>query len=240
LTVRIGTSGWVYPHWQGVFYPEDLPRSGWFEYYARQFKTVEINNTFYRLPQEKTFEAWAAQAPPGFCYAVKANRYLTHMKKLKPDPEALHKFLGRARRLGRCLGPILWQLPPGWHANPQRLAEHAQGLPKDLIHAFEFRDADWFRPEIRQVLAKHELTFCIYDVVEGACPLWVTGSTVYLRFHGAAVKYGGGYGEARLEPWAERIRQWNAEGRDVYAYFNNDLGGFAPDDARTLRRLLGC
>ncbi len=238
MGVHIGTSGWVYPHWRGIFYPEDLPQSAWFGYYARHFDTVEINSTFYHLPAATTFVRWAEQAPPGFIFGVKANRYLTHMKKLKLAEDGLAKLLTRARGLGATLGPILWQLPPGWHANPERLAEHADRLPHDLTHAFEFRDPDWFRDEVRSVLERHELTFCINDVVDLACPRWVTSSSVYLRFHGPAVAYGGRYGEKRLRWWADRIRTWESDGLEVYAYFNNDLGGFALEDALSLRRLV--
>jgi uncharacterized protein YecE (DUF72 family) len=137
---HIGTSGWVYPHWRGVFYPPDLPQSRWFDYYSQHFATVEINSSFYRLPAETTFDRWQAQAPPGFIYAVKANRFLTHLKRLKDVAEPLERFLSRARRLGDTLGPILWQLPPHWHADPVRLESFATLLPTDVTNVFEFRD----------------------------------------------------------------------------------------------------
>jgi uncharacterized protein YecE (DUF72 family) len=237
MAIHIGTSGWVYPHWRGIFYPEGLPQSEWFGFFAGHFDTVEINNTFYRLPETNTFDDWAEQAPPGFVYAVKANRYLTHMKKLKEAHESLERFLGRVRRLGDALGPILWQLPPHWHANAERLATHAGRLPRDMTHAFEFRDPDWFQASIRRVLEGHTLAFCIYDMVDHDCPEWVTAPSVYLRFHGPAIKYGGRYGREKLAPWADRVKSWESEGREVFAYFNNDLGGFALEDARTLREL---
>jgi uncharacterized protein YecE (DUF72 family) len=236
---RIGTSGWVYAHWRGVFYPVDLPQSRWYTYYAGHFDTVEINYSFYRLPSEGAFDRWREQAPPGFVYAVKANRYLTHLKRLKDAAEPLERFLSRARRLGEGLGPILWQLPPRWRADPARLEAFAALLPTELTHVFEFRDPRWFVQPVRKVLERHGLVFCIFDMPGLDCPPWVTNEVVYLRFHGSQVVYGGRYGRERLQPWAERVRGWLAEGRAVYAYFNNDVFGYAIEDARTLRGLLG-
>ncbi len=235
---RIGTSGWVYPHWRGVFYPPDLPQSHWYTHYAKIFDTVEVNYSFYRLPSEETFDRWREQAPPGFIYAVKANRYITHFKRLKDAAEPLARFLARARRLGEKLGPILWQLPPRWRANPERLENFAALLPPDLTHAFEFRDPRWFIEPVRRILERHSLAFCIFDMPGLPCPTWVTGDAVYLRFHGSGAVYGGRYGQETLHPWADRIRQWLSEDRQVYAYFNNDAFGFALEDARELRELL--
>jgi uncharacterized protein YecE (DUF72 family) len=236
---RIGTSGWVYPHWRDLFYPHALPQSRWLGHYAAQFDTVEVNYSFYRLPSDEAFDRWHEQAPPGFLYAVKANRYITHVKRLKDAAEPVAKFLGRARRLGDRLGPILWQLPPRWRAVPGRLEVLAAVLPSDLIHAFEFRDPDWFDASIRNILERHGLTFCIYDMPGLPCPDWVTSGTVYLRFHGSGLVYGGLYGGQELAPWAKRIEAWLGDGRDVYAYFNNDARGYAVQDAQMLRRLLG-
>ncbi len=236
--LRIGTSGWVYPHWRGVFYPPGLPQSHWYTHYAKTFDTVEVNYSFYRLPSEETFDRWREQAPPGFIYAVKANRYITHVKRLKDAAEPLARFLARARRLGEKLGPILWQLPPRWRANPERLENFAALLPPDLTHAFEFRDSRWFVEPVRRILERHSLAFCIFDMPGLPCPTWVTGDVVYLRFHGSAVVYGGRYGREGLQPWAARIQEWLCEGRRVYAYFNNDAFGFALEDARELREFL--
>ena len=234
----IGTSGWVYAHWRGVFYPPELPQARWYGHYSQHFETVEINYSFYRLPSEKTFDRWQAQAPAGFIYALKANRYLTHHKRLQDVTEPLERFLSRARRLGDKLGPMLWQLPPHWHADPARLESFAALLPADLVHAFEFRDPSWFTPAIREVLGRFGLGFCIFDMPGLACPLWVTGDIVYLRFHGSGQLYAGGYGAEGLRPWAERIQSWLVEGRSVYVYFNNDAHGQAVQDAQTLRNLL--
>ena len=148
--VRIGTSGWVYAHWRGVFYPSGLAQSRWFAHYSTQFGTVEINNTFYRLPGEGVFDRWREQAPADFVYAVKSSRFITHVRRLADAAASVNLILSRARRLGSSLGPILYQLPPNWPANPRRLAEFASLLPPDLSHVFEFRDADWFQEPIRR------------------------------------------------------------------------------------------
>lgn len=235
---RIGTSGWVYAHWRGVFYPTGLSQSRWYDHYAKHFDTVEVNYSFYRLPSEEAFDHWREQAPVGFVYALKANRYLTHVKRLKEAAEPLERFLSRAQRLGDRLGPILWQLPPRWRANPARLEAFAAHLPNDLCHVFEFRDPRWFVQSVREVLERFGLTFCIFDMPNLPCPAWVTSDVVYLRFHGSEVVYGGQYGWENLQPWAERIRHWIAEGHTVYAYFNNDASGYAVEDARALRGLL--
>jgi len=237
--VRVGTSGWIYRHWRGVFYPEKLPVARWFDWYARTFDTVEVNNSFYRLPSEEVFRDWGKMAPPGFLFAVKASRYLTHLKKLK-DPEApLENFLGRARKLGRRLGPVLYQLPPHWRCDPARLATFLKLLPHDVQHAVEFRDPSWYTDRVRELLTEAGVGFCIHDMHESPAPLWVTGPLVYVRFHGpTAVHYAGKYDRRRLRTWAERIRGFHGDGRDVFVYFNNDGGGHAVTNARQLRELL--
>jgi uncharacterized protein YecE (DUF72 family) len=235
---RIGTSGLIYPHWRGVFYPPDLPLPHWFGHYAKHFDTVEINYSFYRLPSEAAFDRWREQASGGFIYAVKANRYITHLKHLKNAAKPLARFLSQAQRLGGRLGPILWQLPPNWRANAERLKAFAALLPPDLTHAFEFRDPRWFVQPVRRILEEYGLAFCIFDMPDLPCPFWITGDTVYLRFHGSGLVYGGRYGQEGLQSWADRIWQWLAGGRTVYAYFNNDAFGYAVEDAQTLRDLL--
>jgi len=236
---HIGTSGWVYPHWRSVFYPPGLPQDRWLAYYTGRFHTVEINYTFYRLPTEEAFDRWREEAPPGFLFAVKANRYITHVKRLKDTAEPLRRFLSRARRLGDHLGPILWQLPPRWKPNPERLAAFVALLPSDLTHVFEFRDPRWFVSPVRKVLEEHGLTFCIFDMPGLECPRWLTAPVVYLRFHGSGVVYGGRYGVDGLRPWAAQIQEWLDEGRTVYVYFNNDAFGYAVEDARDLLCLVG-
>lgn len=236
---RIGTSGWVYPHWRGVFYPPDLPQSRWFEHYARHFDTVEVNNTFYHLPQEQTFREWEAQAPPGFVYALKASRYMTHLKKLKDAAEPLQHFLERARLLGEHLGPILYQLPPNWHQDLARLESFLQLLPGDLLHAFEFRHPSWYSEEALALLDRYGAGLCIMDLPGLASPLRVTGRLAYVRFHGPQRAYEGSYSEEELAAWARRVRGFLAEGRPAYLYFNNDAHGYAVQNALRLREMLG-
>ena len=236
--IHIGTSGWNYQHWKGVFYPEDLSQEAWFDYYQKHFKTVEINNTFYQLPEEETFRNWQEQSSNGFIYAVKANRYITHMKKLKDPAEPVENFLDRARILEENLGPILWQLPPRWHANPERLEDFVQSLPVDLEHVFEFRDPDWFQGKICEILERYEMIFCIHDKEDVGCPDWITSEAVYLRFHGSHGDYRGEYGREKLQSRADQIRGWLERDCKIYAYFNNDQSGFALRDAKRLQELI--
>ena len=233
---RIGTSGWVYPHWRGTFYPAGLRQAGWFDHYARHFDTVEINNTFYRLQAESAFDAWREQAPPGFLYAVKANRYITHVRRLIDAGEPLARFLERARHIGPALGPILYQLPPRWHANLPRLESFIALLPDDLTQVFEFRDPTWFSPAVAELLSARGLSFCIFHMAGLETPLAVTGGTVYVRLHGP---HGGDYDRAALDLWAQRVREWCGAGHDVYVYFNNDIRGYAVRNALLLKELLG-
>ncbi|MBI3943622.1 MAG: DUF72 domain-containing protein [Chloroflexi bacterium] len=216
-----------------------MAQSDWFHHYAARFNTVEINNSFYRLPAPKVFDQWQAQAPPDFLYAVKASRYLTHLKRLKDPAEPLEKFLSHARHLGHTLGPILYQLPPRWKPNLQRLADFASMLPADLCHVVEFRDARWFIDSVREVLAQHRISFCVCDMPGLYCPQWITGSIVYLRFHGSTAMYAGRYSREELVHWAEFIRSQLADDKDVFAYFNNDAAGNAIVNAQELRDLVG-
>jgi uncharacterized protein YecE (DUF72 family) len=238
-TIRIGTSGWVYGHWRGAFYPRELPQSRWFEFYARHFPTVEINATFYREPSAATVEGWRDQAPPGFVYAVKAHRFMTHMKKLADCADPVRRFFGRADLLGGRLGPILFQIAPQVPVEVERLARFAALLPSGHTHVLEFRDSRWFTPEVHDFLARTNLAFCIHDAPDVACPDWVTAKAVYYRFHGASGSpaYAGNYDEAALQKTAEAITTRAAAGHDVYVYFNNDLHGFAVANARRLVEL---
>jgi len=170
---------------------------------------------------------------------VKASRFLTHRKKLKEAAEPLERMLGRARLLGQHLGPVLYQLPPRWHANVDRLREFIALLPADRTHVFEFRDPTWYNDEVRQLLTTTGMSFCIHDFRGFSCPVWLTGPAVYLRFHGStAAPYTGGYSRPHLRRWAEKIQDFRQTGRDVYVYFNNDVGGHAVADARALQALL--
>ena len=234
----IGTSGWVYAHWSGLFYPEELRQRDWFDFYARHFATVEINNTFYRLPKEQAWEQWRRQAPPGFRYAVKGSRFITHIKRLRDCEEPAETFVGRARLLGDRLGPLLWQLPPQMKCDLERLEAFLHILPRDLQHVFEFRRRDWLQPETFATLRRHNLGFCAYHMVDEETPLEATTDIAYLRFHGSDALYGGRYSDRQLAGWAERLRALPEDVREVYVYFNNDAFGYAIDNAVSLRGIL--
>jgi len=236
--VRVGCSGWQYRHWRGDFYPSGLPLTRWFEHYASVFDTVEINNSFYRLPERATFASWARRAPPTFEFAVKASRFLTHMKKLKDPEEPIERLFSRMRALGTHLGPVLYQLPPGWKVDVDRFAAFLAALPGDVRHVVEFREPSWYAPEVLRMMAERRVALCLHDMPGSAPERVRTGPFVYVRFHGAGQKYGGAYPERRLQGWASWLDGQRADGCDVYAYFNNDVGGQAPRDAVALRRLM--
>lgn len=236
--IFVGTSGWNYNHWRGVFYPENLTAKEWFNYYRKKFDTVEINNTFYNLPASSVFKNWRRQAPADFTYVIKANRYITHMKKLKKPGSALKKFFSRIKYLKGNLGPILYQLPPYWRCNTERLKEFLGKLPRDKIHVFEFRDDSWFVKEVFKILDSHNASFCVHDMPYVKCPEEVTGKIAYLRLHGAKAIYQGGYSIKALKRWTRWVNTQARENRDVYVYFNNDTEGHAPEDAAKLKKLL--
>lgn len=237
MSVCIGTSGWVYNHWRGVFYPKDMPQIQWYSFYASEFDTVEINNSFYRLPSAEMFQAWRRQAPPGFLYAVKASRYLTHMKKLKDPEEPLQRFFERADHLGSTLGPVLYQLPPRWKVNLPRFEHFLSVLPKSHQHVVEFRDASWLILDVFRVMEQYHVAHCIHDMQPLEIPIRVTAPPVYIRFHGDT-KHRGNYDEQTLATWATRIAEWQAQKLPVFAYFNNDVGGYAVKNAKTLKELV--
>jgi uncharacterized protein YecE (DUF72 family) len=234
----IGTSGWVYPHWSGLFYPRDLKQRDWFAFYARHFATVEINSTFYRLPKTHAWEQWRLQAPQAFRYAVKGSRFITHMKRLHDCEEPVRTFLERARLLGEHLGPVLWQLPPQMKCDLERLESFASVLPRDLRHVFEFRRRDWFHAETFSTLRRHDMAFCAYHMVDEETPLEATTDIAYLRFHGSETLYGGRYTDRQLAAWAGRLRALPDDVREAYVYFNNDAFAYAIDNANTLRAML--
>jgi uncharacterized protein YecE (DUF72 family) len=236
-SIRIGCSGWLYRHWRGDFYPADLPASRWLDHYARQFDTVEINNTFYRLPEASTFAEWARRAPRGFLYAVKASRYLTHMKKLKDPEDPVRLFFSRATKLGRSLGPILYQLPPRWPVNLERLRAFLEALPSRRHHAIEFREPSWYSDAVFALMTKHRVALCLHDMHGSASGMIAVGPFVYVRFHGPQ-KYNGRYDDGTLKRWAAWLVQRSGEGLPIYAYFNNDTGGHAPRDAVRLREMI--
>lgn len=234
---RIGCSGWVYRHWKGDFYPVGLAQKRWFAHYSDAFDTVEINASFYRLPAPTTFEGWRAKAPEGFRYAVKANRFVTHLKKLVGCEEQVDDFVGLARLLGPALGPILYQLPPSLHKDVARLDRFLARLPRDLEHVVEFRHASWYDETVLACLDRHGAGFVTHDLVGLVTPRWASGGTAYVRFHGTGGKYVGRYSDEELRAWADWLLQQRVAGRSAWAYFNNDIHGHAIHDARTLQAL---
>lgn len=237
LLDSIGCSGWQYRHWKGNFYPKEVPHARWLESYSDRFDTVEVNNSFYRLPEATTFENWKARTPEGFLFAVKASRYLTHMKKLRDPAEPISRFFERAARLGRKLGPVLYQLPPRWPVDLSRLGTFLSLLPPKHAHVMEFRENSWYSQEVLRRLERAGVAMCIHDMSGSASPRRAIGPFLYLRFHGSGARYGGRYSDRQLSDWADWIRS-ESRGRPVFAYFNNDVGGHAPRDAARLRELL--
>jgi len=236
--VRIGCSGWIYQHWRGLFYPQDLPVKRWFAFYAENFDTVEINNSFYRLPKPETFEDWRKQAPEGFCYAVKANRYITQAKKLKDAAEPLIRQMASFDALRPALGPILYQLPPRFRINLERLESFLTLLPEDTTHVFEFREPSWYTDETFALLDRYGASLCVHDMPGSKSPAIAVGPIAYLRFHGGTGKYQGRYSDKKLSDWTAWIREQVREKRPVWAYFNNDPHAHAIHDAQTLRSMV--
>jgi len=237
--IRIGCSGWIYRHWRGLFYPEKLAQRLWFDHYAATFDAVELNTSFYHLPKPESFAKWRDQAPPKFRYAVKAPRFITHMKKLKDCAEPVEEFLRRARNLGDRIGPILYQLPPRWACNTERLEEFAALLPDDLAHVFEFREKSWLTEDVLALLDSRRASFCVHDMAGSTTGRWAAGPVAYVRFHGGVGKYWGRYPDEALLSWTDWIVAEAEAGRDVWCYFNNDIYGHAIEDALTLRSMVG-
>ncbi|MGB9885370.1 MAG: DUF72 domain-containing protein [Moorellales bacterium] len=239
----LGTSGYNYPHWREHFYPSDLPSRQWLAYYALEFNTVELNVTFYRLPLAKTFAAWRGCTPPGFVFAMKGSRAVTHLKRLSGAEEAAEKFFERASELGDKLGAVLWQLPPGLKGDVARLEAFLAFLRDHPVagrirQAFEFRHPSWFNPEIYRLLRGHGAGLCVADGPRWPLVKEVTADFVYVRFHGRRKLYASAYTEEELSAWAQDIAGWLARGLDVFAYFNNDAQGFALANARRLREMV--
>jgi uncharacterized protein YecE (DUF72 family) len=237
--IRIGTSGWQYRRWRGSFYPDKTPIGRMLEAYAEHFDTVEINNTFYRLPSTTAVDRWRDITPANFSFAVKGSRFLTHMRKLK-DPEAgLARYLPLVERLGEKLGPILFQLPPKWGPDLDRLQQFLDALPATHRYAFELRDASWHTADVYRLLEKHGIAFCVYEIAGRRSPIELTADFTYVRLHGPTDKaYEGRYSKRQLQGWARRIDDWQRTLRAVHVYFDNDDSGYAPRNALELKQLL--
>jgi uncharacterized protein YecE (DUF72 family) len=236
--IRIGTSGWYYEHWRELFYPVVLPKSKWFEYYARYFNTVEINNTFYHLPKEQSVKRWQEIAPEGFLYAVKANRYITHIQKLKDTAESMQRFFDRINILKVKLGPVLYQLPPSLHIDLERLEAFIKLLPKRKNAIFEFRHKSWYCDDTFKLLKKFRAGFCIHDMPGKESPLIITSDIIYVRFHGTTGRYSGSYSKSQLQNWAKWFKEQAKKARGIYIYFNNDAHAHAIKNAKQLKEMI--
>ncbi len=237
---HIGTSGWAYGNWRGVFYPPGLRQGEWLAHYARFFDTVEVNASFYRLPGEKLIAGWRARTPENFRFAVKAWRAITHFRRLETCEDLLADFFARIALFGDKLGPVLFQLPPRFAADPKRLETFIAGLPRGYRYAFEFRDPSWHVEPVYGVLRAANAAFCPFDLAGLTGPRVVTADFVYVRLHGHERRYRGAYSEALLKDWAAWLRQCLEEGREAWLYFDNtDEAAHAVQDAMRLRSLLG-
>jgi uncharacterized protein YecE (DUF72 family) len=234
----IGTSGWHYKHWIGRYYPEATKARDFLKFFLEDFRTVELNNPFYHLPPRSTFENWKKQTPADFIFSVKASRYITHQKKLKESQEAVKTFLSHADGLEEKLGPILFQLPPGWKVNEERFISFLEILPAGYRYTFEFRNHSWYNETILNALQHKNAAFCIYHLEGHLSPMEVTGDFIYIRLHVSGGKYQGSYSRKDLEEWAQRIRTWTREGKDVYCYFDNDQNAYAAFNAIDLNKLV--
>ena len=237
--LRIGCSGWTYKDWRGPFYPPAVKDRDRLDYYASCFDTAELNASFYRLPKAATVQGWARRAPDDFVFAWKVSRFITHNKKLRDCADSVALVFGRMAHLGRACGPALVQLPPQLRRDDQRLADFLSLLPRGGRHAIEFRHDSWYAPEVFALLRDFDAALCISDHHAAPAPWEVTAAFAYVRGHGPGGRYVGRYAATELEAWAKRIAAWRAEGRDVYAYFDNDVKSAAPFDALALKRLTG-
>jgi uncharacterized protein YecE (DUF72 family) len=243
INPRVGCSGWNYASWRGRFYPKGLGTHEWLSYYSSRFDTVEVNNTFYRLPERSTFTSWSEQVPPGFLIAVKASRFLTHMKRLLDAREPMSRLMSRATALGHHLGPVLYQLPPTLPIDLPRLERFLGGLPRianrrRLRHVIEFRDPSWYVPETYALLTRWRVALCLHDKSGSAIAEPFIGPFVYVRFHGTSGRYHGSYSRRALDAWAHALAEQAHGGRQVFAYFNNDPEAVATVNAVTLREML--
>jgi uncharacterized protein YecE (DUF72 family) len=239
MPLYVGTSGWQYRDWRGVLYPDQVPQRAWLSHYSGSFPTVEVNNAFYRLPARSVFERWHDETPPGFVMAVKVSRYLTHVRRLQEPAEPVARLVDRAAGLGDRLGPYLLQLPPNLQADADRLDACLRAFPRTARVAVEPRHESWWTDEVRSVLERRSAALCWADRRgHPIAPLWVTADWGYVRLHEGTASPRPSYGRTALSTWLDRVASaWPSRGADVYVYFNNDPGGAAVRNARTLRRL---
>lgn len=224
---HIGTSGWQYKHWKGVFYPAELRLQDWLEHYARQFDCVEVNSSFYGMPAESSIVKWCECVPQEFIFSVKAPRRITHFKKLKNCDSELHELFSRLQAFGHRLGPVLFQLPPRWRCNLHRLEGFLASLPSNQQLAFEFRDSTWHNQDVYALLASRPAAFCIFDLGGFTAPLVDNGDLIYVRLHGPSAAYAGSYRAPKLRTWVDRALAWNRRHKEVFVFFDNDERGYA-------------
>ncbi|HET6515896.1 MAG TPA: DUF72 domain-containing protein [Thermodesulfovibrionales bacterium] len=238
-TIYVGCSGFFYNHWKGPFYPADLSQKQWLQYYSSRFRTVELNVTFYSLPDKETFHRWYQETPTGFIFSIKGSRFITHVKKLKASAEPLDVFFSRVVALKEKLGTILWQLPPGLKGDPSRLADFLELLkPYGVKNAFEFRDASWVSKKVFTLLERERASLCMADSPAFLNDLPLTAAFVYIRRHGQAGDHASCYSQEQLKADAGMIRKYVKQGKDVFIYFNNDAFGYATKNAQELIALL--
>lgn len=233
-SIYIGTSGWSYKHWQEIFYPNNIVEKEHLAYYAKHFSTVEINNSFYHLLTQKVVENWINSTPADFVFAVKASRYITHIKRLKEPEKMLATFMESIKPFNDKIGPILFQLPPKFNINPERLEYFLKLLPNNYQYAFEFRDKSWFNPEIYGLLKKYNIALCIYNMGDYQSPKEITADFVYIRMHGPGGIGTNKYDNKNLETLVQEIKNYNNKNKKVFCYFNNDEAGFAIENAHSL------
>lgn len=234
----VGCSGWHYEHWRGLYYPKELPKPKWLSFYAGQFTTVELNNSFYHLPSEKAFNTWRESTAGNFIFAVKVSRFITHIKRLRNLGTAVETFLSRAALLKEKLGPLLYQLPPSMKRNDELLQNFLSTLPSNYQHVIEFRHESWIDRVVFDILRRHNAGLCVFDMPGFSCPLVTTSDFAYVRFHGSRGLYSSRYSDEQLTHWANRIVQLGQSVEASYIYFNNDAEAFAVENAMTLRTLL--
>ena len=234
----VGTSGWYYDHWRRRFYPEKLAKAEWLKFYAAHFTTVELNNSFYRLPSEAAFAGWYSSSPANFAFAVKVSRFITHIKRLRNTGEAVAKFITRAEILREKLGPLLYQLPPDMPRNDDVLESFLADLPRGMKHVFEFRHRSWFEERVLEILRGYNAGFCVFDMPSLTTPVVATADFAYIRFHGSTGLYSSCYPDEELAGWAKRLADLAADLKAMYIYFNNDAEAFAVQNAISLRGYL--
>jgi uncharacterized protein YecE (DUF72 family) len=238
--IYIGTSGWSYQSWRGPFFPETVKVKDHLRYYAGLFNTTELNGVFYRTPTEEAVRGWRAQTPDDFCFAWKASKFITHWKRLTPKSRnSLALLESRLKLLGPKAGPVLFQLPPQFKADRERLAAFLKMLSRRRTYAFEFRDKSWYSDEILELLREHDVSLCLSDHRDAPSPWVVTARHVYVRGHGPGGAYKDNYPDKTLRAWARDVERWRRQRRTVYVYFDNDQKSAAPFDALRLMQMLG-